>query len=299
MGIGTAMKDLIQDIASSREERMDWVKQVKEEAKYATDDARKLIKGFQASRAEAGAKLRKDLAQDKASRKSAVQAVLGDAQGLIKGFQTSRKEQGAQLRKELAQGSAERRSSVNTILGDAREAIKGFGSQRKQASSKLRKDLAQSQSNRKSEVGELLTSAQDILKDLSKSRQETGKQLRDDLAKARAETESSVKGMRSEFRRSQAELRIDINEARAAWQELRHQPEKAGVAEVPPVEEEVPDLEIKLLTAINDHPDGITLAKVAETLGVVPVVLGRASRRLLDEGKIRKEEKLYYPVAGE
>jgi DNA-binding MarR family transcriptional regulator len=68
----------------------------------------------------------------------------------------------------------------------------------------------------------------------------------------------------------------------------------------PPVaKEEIPDLEAKLLAIINEHPKGITLAEVAERLDVAPVVLSRASRSLLDKGRIRREEKLYFPVRSE
>lgn len=297
MGIAPAMRELAQSIASSHEERTETVLRTREEARHITEDARVLIKGFQASRGKAGAQLRKDLARDKASRKSDVKRMLADAQA-------SREKEGAQLRKELTQGVAGRRSEVNAMLGD-------FRSRRKEAGSKLKEELAQSQSSRKSEVAELLKSAQDLITVISESRQDTGKMLRNDLAKGRAERESAVKEMRSEFHKSQAAVRTDINEARAAWQELiRGKPAKKARAKMPPkaeapkaeeevVEEEIPDLEAKLLSAINAHPGGITLAEVAESLGVVPVVLGRASRRLLDEGKIRKEDRLYYLVARE
>jgi len=67
----------------------------------------------------------------------------------------------------------------------------------------------------------------------------------------------------------------------------------------PVAEEEIPNLEAKLLAMITLHPEGITLAEVAEKFDVAPIVLGRASRSLLAKGKIRKEDKLYFPVASE
>ncbi len=311
MGIALGMKELTQDIASSHEDRARMISEIKEEAKQAMGEAQKIIKGFQTSRGKAGAQLREDLARNKASRKSDVKKMLGDAQGLIRGFQTSQQKESAQLRRELAQGVAGRRSEVNAILGDARQAIKSFQSQRKEAGSKLRGELAQSQSSRESEVGELIKGAQDLVKDIGKSRQETGKNLRKGLAKGRADWESGVKEMRSEFHKSQEAVRADIDEARAAWRELtRGKPAKKARAKMPPkveapkaeeevAAEEVPDVEAKLLAAIREHPQGITLTEVAESLGVAPIVLGRASKKLLDEGKIRKEDKAYFPLASE
>jgi len=57
-----------------------------------------------------------------------------------------------------------------------------------------------------------------------------------------------------------------------------------------------PDLEAKLLAAINEHLAGVTLVEAAESLGVAPIVLGRASKRLLKKGIIRKEGMLYFPA---
>ncbi len=310
MGIASSMRELAEGIASSHEDRTKTVLDIKAEAKRATGDARALIKDFQTSRSEAGAELRKDLARDKASRKTDVKRMLRDAQGQVKGFQASRKKEGAQLRKGLAQGAAERRSEVSTILGDARQTVSTFQSQRKEAGDKLREELVQSRSSRESEVGDLLEGARDLVSDLGKSRQENGKKLRKDLAGDRADRESAVKEMRSGFHKSQAAVRDDISEARDAWQELTRGVKKATVKATPkavkaevakaaPPEEETPDLEAKLLAAVREHPQGITLTEVAESLGVAPIVFGRAVRKLVDEGKVRKEEKAYFPVAGE
>lgn len=310
MGIASSMRELAESIASSHEDRTRTVHDIRAEAKRATGDARALIKDLQTSRSKAGAELRKDLARNKTSRKTDVKRMLRDTQGLVKGFQTSRKKEGAQLRKGLAQGADERRSNVSATLGDARQTISTFQSQRKESGNKLREELTQSRSSRESEVGELLKGAQDLVSDLGKSRQESGKKLRKDLAGSRADRESAVKEMQSEFHKSQAEVKADLKEAAVAWQELtrgkpakksavKAEPEavKVGVAETVPAEEEIPDLEAKFLAAISKHPQGITLTEVAESLGIAPIVLGRASKKLVDEGKVRKEDKAYFPVA--
>ncbi len=234
--------------------------------------------------------------------------VAADAQELITGFQASRREEAAQLREGLAQGVAQRKPGINALLGNARQSVRRFRSQRKEAAGKLRKELARSRSRRESDVGELLKSARDLVTDLGKSRQETGEKLRNDLAKGRADRESGGKEMRSEFHKSRAEVRSDIDEARAAWQEpirgvkkatVKATPRvvKAKVAKTVPSGEEIPDLEAKLLAAISSNPQGITLTEVAESLGVIPIVFGRAARKLVDEGRVRKENKSYFPIA--
>lgn len=109
-------------------------------------------------------------------------------------------------------------------------------------------------------------------------------------------------------------MKGELKQASAAWQDLTQtmRAKRAGVKarrKPAPVEtgeekgivaEEVaPDLEAKLLAAIAERPNGITLTEIAESLGVVPIVLGRASKSLLDKGKVRKEDKSYFPVTSE
>jgi hypothetical protein len=127
-----------------------------------------------------------------------------------------------------------------------------------------------------------------------------GTQLRKDLASYDRGIESEVSGMRQE-------TMADMKEARTAWQGLssttqtkRSSAEIPLKAEAPEANEENPDLEVKLLAAIGEYPaGGITLAELASTLGVAPVVLGWVSKSLMKKGKIRKEEKYYFPAAGE
>lgn len=290
------MKELVDDIIASRKERADTVSQIREEARQLTGDSRALLKELGTSRKEASLQLRAGLARDRTARTSEVRRMLGDAETLVAGFRSSRQGATAELRKELAKGAAERKSGVSSTLANAR-------SQRKEAGTKLREELAQGRAERKGEVGELKEVARDLLKDLGAARQESSRELRQNLAKGEADRKTEVNEMRSNLRRAQAEVRAELSEAKTAWQGLTRirakKVEEAVVEAAPPAEEEIPDLESKLLAAINEHPDGITLTEVADSLGVVPVVLGRASRKLLDEGKIHKEEKLYFPVEGE
>lgn len=307
MGIASSMKELVEGIVSSHEDRTKTVIEIKRDAKRITEDTRALLKDFRTSRSGASAELRKDLARDKINRKSDVKRTLVDAAELIKGFHASREKQTTQLRKGLAKEAVERRAEVNTIRGDARKTMRTLGSRRKEASGNLREELAQTRSSRESEVEELLKDARDLVKEFAESREEAEKTLRKDLARGRTARESEVKAirtgvdeMRTGFRQSQARVKVDINAARDVWQELTHSTlAKQSAIKTNTAEGENPDMEAKLLAAIAKHPHGITLTEVADGLSVVPIVLGRVSRRLVDEGKIRKQDKTYFPVAGE
>jgi len=242
MGIAAGMKDIVQDIVSSRDARVAEVKGLQKEAN-------EMLGSFKASHKKMSSVLKKDLAEH-------TQAVRGEVAKLRQEMGASHQDMSAKLRKNLAQGAAARKSEVHVMLNDFQRAHNQMGTQ-------LRKELADNDRGIKSEVA----------------------------------------GMRQE-------TKADLGEARTAWRELtrgvkkatvKATPEavKAEVAEAAPVEEETPDLEAKLLAAITEHPEGITLTEVAKSLGVAPIVFGRAARKLVDEGRVRKEDKAYFLAPAE
>ena len=268
MGIAAGMKDIVQEIVSSRDARVAEVKGLKKEAN-------EMLGSFKASNKKMGAQLRRELADDKAKMGAEVKAMRS-------GFQSSRKEMSSVLKKDLAE-------HTQVVRGEVARLRQELGASHQDMSAKLRKNLAQGAAARKSEVHVMLN-------DFQREHNQMGAQLRKELADKLAE-------MRQE-------TQADLGEARTAWQELtrgvkkdtvKATPEavKAEVAEAAPVEEGTPDLEAKLLAAIREHPEGITLTEVAESLGVAPIVFGRAARKLLDEGRVRKEDKAYFPAPAE
>ena len=307
MGIASEVRKLTANIASSRQDRAQRLGQIREEANQASLGAKQLIGGFQTSRRGAGLQLRKDLARDKAQRKSQTKGILKEAQDILRELSTSREQTKVQLRKNLSKGGASRRSQVKEILQNARKLTDGFEASRKKMGSELRQELSRGRSNAKSQVAELLGNAQNLIEGFQRSHREKSNELRKGLAQNRTERESEVKKMRNDISAARANMRAELSDARAAWLELagikvapkaETQEVKERVPEVPVLEEEIPDLEAKLLNAVNKHSEGITLAKVAHSLGVAPVVLGRASKNLIDKGKILKKKRLYFPITG-
>ena len=278
MGIAAGMKDIVQDIVSSREEMVAEVKGLKKEAN-------EMLGSFKASHKKMGAQLRRELADDKAKMRAEVKAlrreladdkakVGAEVKAMRSGFQSSRKEMSSVLKKDLAE-------HTQGVKDEAASLRQEMGASHQEMSAKLRGNLAQGLAARKSEA----------------------QQFRKELADYDRGIKSEVSGMRQE-------TKADLGEARTAWQELtrgvkkdtvKATPEavKAEVVEAAPVEEETTDLEAKLLAAITEHPEGITLTEVAESLGVAPIVFGRVSKKLVDEGRIRKEGRVYFPASTE
>ncbi len=274
MGIAAEMKDIAQDIANSYDLRMADVGRLKGEAV-------EMLAAFEASHKKMGVQLRQDLAQDKAKMRAEVKALWreladdkvkmgAEVKAMRGGFQSSRKEMSSALKKDLADHN-------RTVKDEA---------------AKMRQEIGASHQDRSAEVKAMLN-------DFRSSHKQMGAQLRKELADYDRGIESEVAGMRQE-------TIVDLREARTAWQELASnmQAKRGGAeilpkAEAPVAKKEIPDLEAKLLAAVNEHANGITLAEVADSLGVAPIVLGRASRSLLEKGRIRKEERLYFPASAE
>jgi len=270
MGIAAAMRDIVQDIASSYDLRMAEVKGLKKEAN-------EMLGSFKASQDKMGAQLRKDLARDEAKMR-------GEVKTMRSGFQSSHKEMSSALKKDLAE-------HTQGVRGEVARLRQEIGASHQDMSAKLRRNLARGAAARKSEAHAMLNGFQ-------RSHKQMGVQLRKELAAYDRGIESEVSGMRQE-------TIADLMEARAAWQGLASNMQaKRGGTKTPPkvaapaANEENPDLEVKLLAAIGKYPaGGITLADLANILGVAPVVLGRVSKSLMKKGKIHKKEMLYFPVS--
>lgn len=297
MVIATSMKELTQDIMSSSEDRAEKLTELKRETRALRQEAAGMLKDFSTSRREASRHLRRQLAQSNIESRD-------EAQNLIKGFQASRKENGAQLRKGLAQGrknlvqnEKKRKQQVGNLLED-------FQSSRQETSAQLRKDLVRGKAKLKSDVRDTLADAEALIKDYQSSRQTMGTRLKNDLGKDREGRKAEVEGIRGDFRRVQAELRADLNKASDAWRGMASaiRTKSAGGKTLPEAKTQTPagiapDLREKLLSIVNQHGGGLTLSEVAETLGLATVVLGKAAKALLEQGKVRKKGKLYFPVS--
>ena len=287
MTIAAGIKDIVQDIVSSRVVRVAEVKGLKKEAN-------EMLGSFEASHKKMSAQLRQDLAQDKAKMGAEVKAMrreladdkakLGaEVKAMRSGFQRSRKEMGSAVKKDLA----EHAQAVRVEVAKLRQET---GVAHRDMSAKLRKNLAQGVAVRKPEV-------KGMLNDFQRSRQQMGAEQRKFLAVYDRGIKSEVAGMRQE-------TIADLREARTAWQSLASNGhEKRGGAQILPKKEalvdkgESHDLEAKLLAVVIEHPKGITLTEAADNLGIAPIVLGRASKSLLDKNLIRKKHKHYVPAS--
>ncbi|MBI2851927.1 MAG: hypothetical protein HYX84_02310 [Chloroflexi bacterium] len=266
MTIASSMKELIQDIASSRQDRIKAISNMRKDAETLSAEARGLIKNFQSSRGQAR----------------------------------------VQLRRNLTRAASLRRSDVNTLRRNARQAVSTAHSFRREEGGRLRRELIRTCANHRADMEELLNGFQNIVTDFNQSRQTAGTELRKDLTEGMAGIRAVVGGMRDTLHKARAGIREEIRQASEAWHSLANTPganrtptQPEGPKETAVETPEVPDLETRLLTAVGERPEGSTLAEIAASLSVAPIVLGRAAKKLIDKGKIRREDRTYFPASND
>jgi DNA-binding IclR family transcriptional regulator len=55
-------------------------------------------------------------------------------------------------------------------------------------------------------------------------------------------------------------------------------------------------LKKEILSLIDEHPEGIKLTEIAQRIGIATIKAGNITRMLVDEGKIKKEGLLHFPI---
>lgn len=256
MSSSDALRSLTQDMASAQEETTRRVAEIKKE----TAD---LLRGFDKEQKKMGTQLRAELSKVKPD--------------LAKGEVERKKASQAERR--------QRAGRVSEIKKETGDLLRGFDKAHSEMSAQLKSELVRAEDERK------------------KTSQAEAKDRAAEVSRIRSETRELVEG----FRRDSAETA-------AAWRELvTTMQAKRGVAVAPPpvkppevVEEEMPveevdpeekvRLENRIVDLIREHPEGIRLTGIAEATGEARVKVGNITRMLVDEGKIKKEGLLYFPV---
>ena len=210
-----------------------------------------------------------DIVSSREARGAEVEGLRKEADEMLGSFKASRSKMGAQLRRELTDDKA-------TMGAEVKALRSGFQSSRREMSAELR--------------GRLADYDREIKMEVAGTRQET----KADLGEARTAWQELSRGKTT--RRPTGKVAAEAVPAQKESPDLEAE---LLAAEAVPAQKESLDLEAELLAAIREHPEGITLTQVADRLGMVPIVFGRAAKKLIDEGKVRKEDKVYFSAPAE
>jgi len=196
---------------------------------------------------------------------------------------------------------------------------------------KLTEDILASYDLRVKEVRKLEKDTQSMLKefqgeqkDMAEQLKKTFKQAEADRLKAEADRMEAFASLKNEIQAEQKnrnkavadllkELKTEREKMSASWQTLTAamskrrsgKPTMEAEVKVRPVKEAIEEtkevasgigLEEKVLEFIERHPEGAKVGDIEEPLGVQRMRLGQVAKRLLNKGKVRREENIYFPL---
>lgn len=209
------------------------------------------------------------------------------------------------LTEEWASSYDERIAAVDRIKKETHNLLKQLENARKERSIELRKTLEGFENAGK----EMVTELRKTLEGFASEREAMAKAQKETLPKEVADMLDGFKRARSDLTKEVAELLEGFGRGRRkaseVWNKLVSEMAKKRGAPVkrvakpkvakPKVEAVEEGVEEKILMAVKDTP-GMTLKEIADTIGMHFVRIAGVAKELVEAGKIRKEDKEYYPV---
>lgn len=236
----------------------------------------------------------------------------GDIRGLMQDVVNACEDR-LKLLADLSKTREDRSENVSGML-------LGFSQERQEIGKRLKKQLQDEIRRLQDETRQRSEDVTTMLLGLSQERQEMGRELRSRLQDETRRRGEDVSTMLLGFSQELKKIREDQVETAAAWQELvvamqAKREVKLPVEEVRPVEEvaalpveEAPPQEVKaveeedsledqVLKVISQHPEGIKLFDIGDHLSKDWRTFISAAKTLVEEGRVRKEDILYYPIS--
>ena len=308
MGISDDMKKLGEDIVSDNDVRVKAIG-------VLVKDTHKMLKGFQAEHKEMATNLRGELAKGEDNRLKDFQVMMANIQkfvsdigkevsAMIERFQAEHKTMADELRENLGKGEVDRLKAFNDMMGNIHQDInqietyvanklKEFSDAHADMSEELKKMLAEY-------VADMVKATTQLMSDIQKRQKERNTEVADLLGAFQTEREKMAANWLA--------LTVKMAKKRGIMPkmeaEVKVRPVKEAIAAIEVIEEEeeevIPDinlsLEDRVLEFIERHPKGVMVGNMEEPLGVTRMRLGVIAKKLLEEGKVRKEEKMYFPL---
>jgi hypothetical protein len=277
------MKDLREDVGafleSARSIRREISARIREGLEEAGRDRRaktsEMLASCQEHRSQAASALRQELA----------------------GGRAARLEEAGQLKEEFAEGTALWRAEIVRLQEETINFLTD-------SHALLKASLAEAKAERLLGLQEMRDEVNRLRKEFADEREVLRVYIRDAAAAwqgPRAAEETPVSGDSVPAEIAAPIFPEEVRPEKISAEARQEEPVRVGAAEEKEPVDEVSswggeDIRTKILAVVGANPGGVTLTEVAEKLGMATVALGRTSRDLSDEGKIRREGKHYFPV---
>ena len=293
MGIADSMKNITEDIIASHDIRVGALGDL-------VADTRKTLKEFRLDR--------KKMSKEQASGLAAFMSGLTKSvDAMLKEFHKNHKNMSDEQAKDLARFMKDLTMSVGAMLGGFQEEIKVMADELKDSLAKgeterLKAFKGMLRDSRKG-IEDIETYIANKLKEFSDAHADMSEELKKELAKYVAGIVSETKKLLGGFADERDEMAANWQALTATMDKRRCiKPEVEAEVKVRPVKEAIKEvspemkLEKKVLKFIEKHPKGVKVGDMEEPIGVAKTRLGVIAKKLLEEGKVNKEENLYFPL---
>jgi uncharacterized protein YicC (UPF0701 family) len=236
-----------------------------EQVKYLGDfaaslnkDVRSMLKGFYKDHQRMGDEQAKNLGDF-------VNNLTRDTSRMMNGFRKTHGEMSVELKDTLA-------ANTKNIRRHTRDKLKEFEKAHGRMSATLKKSLGKYADGLARDVGRLLHG------------------YATDMKKAEESWESMSSAL-SALRMKTAAVSAEVSETVSTVREAIDRVELEQKEAIPEME-----VEGRVLEYINMHPEGVKVGSMEMVLGLPRMKLGMKAKKLLVEGRVRKEANLYYPL---
>lgn len=286
-----------------------------------------LLKAFTVSHHEMAGELSEMLAQDQADRskwntdrlkkfetqmkgiQAEVMHIFNDTHDLLKKFDKEHLDMTAEMRNELHANLIERVAYTKEMLLKFQQKLSAISHENQEMAKALRKDLSQNDAQRLKEFNSTMTGIQKRVHEIQKYVNTFLHEFSTDRMKAAAtwgKMAEAIATIKKSFGAAQTQQKPAIKKEEAKKEivvekeiVIEEEVKKVeSVVEKPTVAEpqKVLTLEEKVLDFINTLKNGVRVSDMEVPFSETRMRIGFITKKLLDEGKVRKIDNLYYPL---
>jgi hypothetical protein len=239
--------------------------------------------------------------------------IFNDTHDLLKKFDKEHLDMTTEMRNELHTNLIERVAYTKAMLLKFQQRLSEINHENQEMAKALRKDLSQNDAKRLKDFNDMFTGINVNLTDIQKRVREIQKYAtkflnefstdRKQGAATWAKMTESIAAMRKSFgtvpipakrvaKKEEAPIEAD------AVKDIIVDKEVISAEVVPEVagSQKVLNLEEKVLDYISKHKNGVRVSDMEGPFGETRMRIGFISKKLLDEGKVRKIENSYFPI---
>ena len=279
--------------------------------------------------------LMKNINDDIKSINDEVLTIFKNTNDMLEKFEKEHLEMSDELKAELSKNLAERVEYTSTLLRGFQERLSEISKENQQMAQKLRKDLANGEAERLNEYKEVMNGIHLAIKEIRKEVKDIQKvtagmlgdfshdregasaewnKMQDAIAQLKktgvvTPPKEVIKKVEKKEEKEipakkviETPVKVEPKPVISTTKEVKEKiatkiVKETSVKAEPKPKQVVPmTLEEKIIDYISKHPKGVKISEMEKPLGETRMKLGYIAKSLLDSGKVRKVNNIYFPV---